>query len=102
MVSPYDNDIIYGGSVFRRNLMDGIIGQTDKKFLTDLISYKRILEQRNALLKMNYKKSKLDIGVLEMYDEKLIDLGNIIFEKEDSFIDIYKNIQIILFIDFRK
>ena len=29
IVSPYDNDIIYGGSLFRRNLMDGIIGQTD-------------------------------------------------------------------------
>ena len=72
MVSPYDNDLIYGGSIFRRNLMDGIISQTDKKFLADLISYKRILEQRNALLKMNYKKPKLDMGVLEIYDEKLL------------------------------
>ena len=56
IVSPYDNDIIYGGSLFRRNLMDGIIGQADKKFLKDLISYKKILKQRNALLKMNYHK----------------------------------------------
>ena len=92
MVSPYDNDLIYGGSVFRRNLMDGIISQTDKKFLTDLISYKRILEQRNALLKMTYKKKKLDIGVLEIYDEKLIDLGNIIHEKRRLFTEIYKKI----------
>ena len=37
IVSPYDNDIIYGGSLFRRNLMDGIIGQADKKFLKDLL-----------------------------------------------------------------
>ena len=92
MVSPYDNDLIYGGSIFRRNLMDGIISQTDKKFLADLISYKRILEQRNALLKMNYKKPKLDMGVLEIYDEKIIDLGNIIHEKRKLFIDIYKKI----------
>ena len=92
MVSPYDNDLIYGGSIFRRNLIDGIISQTDKKFLADLISYKRILEQRNALLKMNYKNPKLDMGVLEIYDEKIIDLGNIIHEKRKLFTDIYKKI----------
>ena len=92
MVSPHDNDIIYGGSIYRRNLMDGIIGQTDKKFLKDLISYKKILLQRNALLKMNYKKSKLDAGVLEIYDENLIELGNIIHEKRRLFIEVYKKI----------
>ena len=51
IVSPYDNDIIYGGSLFRRNLIDGIIGQIDRKFLIDLIIFKKTLAQRNALLK---------------------------------------------------
>lgn len=92
LVSPYDNDIINGGSLFRRNLMDGIIGQTDKNFLKNLITYKKILLQRNALLKMKYKRSKLDIGVLEIYDEKLIDLGNKIHKKRKSFIKVFKKI----------
>ena len=41
---------------------------------------------------MNYKKPKLDIGVLEMYDDKLIYLGNIIHEKRRLFTDIFKKI----------
>ena len=92
IVSPYDNDIINGGSLFRRNLMDGIIGQTDKIFLKDLIAYKKTLTQRNALLKMNYQKRNLDINVLEIYDESLINLGNIIHEKRKSFIETYLKI----------
>ena len=92
IVSPYDNDIIYGGSLFRRNLMDGIIGQADKKFLKDLISYKKTLTQRNALLKLNYQKKKLDIGLLDIYDESLIDIGNRIHEKRKSFLEIYTDI----------
>ena len=89
IISPYDNDIIYGGSLFRRNLIDGIIGQADKKFLTDLISYKKNLLQRNALLKMNYRKNKLDVGILDIYNEQVINLGNIIYQKRKSFIKIY-------------
>ena len=74
--------------MFRRNLMDGIIGQTDKKFLKNLITYKKILLQRNAFLKMNIKRT-LDIGVLDIYDEKLIDLGNKIHKKRKSFIETF-------------
>ena len=92
MVSPYDNDIIYGGSLFRRNLMDGIIGQADKKFLKDLMNYKKNLLQRNALLKMNDRKNKLDVGVLEIYNEQLVKLGNMIYEKRRSFVKSYSKI----------
>ena len=65
------------------NLIDGIIGQTDSKFLNDLIIYKRILTQRNALLKMNYEKRTLDVGVLDIYDDKLINTGNRIHKKRN-------------------
>ena len=92
IVSPNDTEIINGGSLFRRNLIDSIIGQTDKNFLKELISYKKVLLQRNALLKMNNKKNKLDLGVLEIYNERLIYLGDIIYEKRKSFIEIYSKI----------
>ena len=92
LISPYDKDIIYGGSIFRRNLMDGIIGQADKRFLNDLINYRKNLLQRNALLKMNHKKNKLDIGVLEIYNEQLVNLGNEIYKKRKSFIKTYSKI----------
>ncbi len=92
LISPYDNDIIYGGSLFRRNLMDSIIVQTDKKFLKELIDYKKILAQRNALLKMSHQKVKLDHNILEIYDEKLIELGNGIYNKRKSFMKLYAEI----------
>ena len=92
IVSPYDSDIINGGSLFRRNLIDGIIGQTDKNFLKDLIIYKKTLAQRNALLKMNHQKIKFDVNVLDIYDESLINLGNMIYEKRKSFIKTYSDI----------
>tara|TARA_B100001287_G_scaffold264830_1_gene257088 strand:+ start:253 stop:1332 length:1080 start_codon:yes stop_codon:yes gene_type:complete len=91
LISPYDVDIINGGSLFRRNLMDSIIVQTDKKFLRELIDYNKILAQRNALLKIN-QKGKLDHTILEIYDEKLIETGNIIYEKRKSFMKIYAEI----------
>ena len=65
-------------------MIDGIIGQTDKNFLKDLIIYKKTLAQRNALLKMNHQKIKFDVNVLDIYDESLINLGNMIYEKRKA------------------
>ena len=92
IISPYDNDIIHGGSLHRRNLMDSIIGQTDKKFLKDLIGYKKILVQRNAFLKMTYPNKKFDFGLLEIYNENLIDIGNKIHKQRRKFLEIYSKI----------
>ena len=91
IVSPYDNDIIYGGSLFRRNLIDGIIGQIDRKFLIDLIIFKKTLAQRNALLKMNYQK-KIDKNILEIYDETDIESGSRIYKKRKTFLTDYAKI----------
>ena len=91
MVSPYDNDIIYGGSLFRRNLIDGIIGQIDRKFLIDLIIFKKTLAQRNALLKMNHHR-KIDKNILEIYDETLIESGSKIYKKRKTFLTDYLKI----------
>ena len=38
------------------------------------------------LLKMNYEKRTLDVGVLDIYDDKLINTGNRIHKKRKSFI----------------
>ena len=91
IVSPFDNDIIYGGSLFRRNLIDGIIGQVDRKFLKDLIIFKKTLAQRNALLKMNNQR-KIDKNILEIYDEALIESGSRIYKKRKTFLTDYTKI----------
>ena len=51
MISPSDEELIHGGSEERRKFIDGFISQYNKKYLQTLLSYKKILEQRNSMLK---------------------------------------------------
>ena len=51
MVSPYDVNLIMEGSEERRKFIDNVISQTDAHYLDQLITYNRILLNRNALLK---------------------------------------------------
>src|SRR5690606_12934189 len=51
IVAPADRDLISEGSETRRKFMDGVISQSDKAYLMDLIDYNRVLAQRNSLLK---------------------------------------------------
>ena len=51
LIAPNDTDIIRDHSEARRKFFDGIISQMSKKYLNDLLNYKQVLMQRNALLK---------------------------------------------------
>ena len=50
-ISPYDSSLILGGSEERRKFTDIIVSQFNKKYLTAILKYNRILLQRNHLLK---------------------------------------------------
>jgi len=86
MVSPYDSDMINEGSETRRKFFDSSISQFDKEYLQRLISYHKIIQQRNQMLKQNLSGEKIDISLLRIYNEQLIPLGNYIFEKRKQFI----------------
>ena len=51
MISPIDQDLILEGSFIRRKFIDSIIGQIDKIYLKNLVEYKKVISQRNSLLK---------------------------------------------------
>ncbi len=55
MISPLDNDLISGGSEERRRLMDQIISQGNRQYLDALIRYNKALEQRNSMIKNDYR-----------------------------------------------
>lgn len=55
MVSPLDWDLIRGGSEERRRLLDQIISQGDRQYLDALIRYNKALEQRNSMIKNDYR-----------------------------------------------
>ena len=87
MVSPYDISIIIEGSEERRKFIDNVISQTDNRYLDELITYNKVLINRNALLKRIADTGRYDPELLSVFDEQLIASGNLIFEKRKSFMD---------------
>ena len=95
MISPYDRDLIQEGSANRRKFIDNIISQNNKSYLNNLISYQKILFQRNALLKYFKKTNNFDFKILNVYNKQLFDLSIPIFKlRKDffkNFVPVFKN-----------
>lgn len=87
IITPFDSFLILDGSDVRRKFIDGIISQEDQGFLQTLIQYNRALTQRNQLLKHFSREHHFDGPSLEVWDEKLIVLGEAVFEKRKLFIE---------------
>ncbi len=86
LISPYDINLITGGSEERRKFMDGIISQFDRQYLFDLQRYNRVLLQRNYLLKQYGKTRHIDEEVLSLYDLELTEAANYISQKRIRFV----------------
>lgn len=87
MISPNDIALILDGSEERRKFIDNAICQIDNHYLDELIVYNKTLQNRNAVLKnaAEHKKA-IDVSLLEIYDVQLVQSGQIIFEKRNTFI----------------
>lgn len=86
MISPYDSDYINGGSELRRKYFDSVISQYDRIYLDTLIQYNKVLMHRNALLKQFTLQSFYDADSMDIWNEKLIALGEEIYLKRKLFI----------------
>jgi len=95
IISPIDNNLIAEGSDVRRKFMDGVISQSDSEYLHQLISYNKILAQRNALLKYFAANRTYDALNIAVYNDQLSALGEEIYKKRSSFLEefipIFKN-----------
>ena len=85
MASPSDVELILEGSEVRRKFIDSIISQYDRPYLEDIITYTKVLLQRNAQLKQFSKNGNFDSDSLQIWDIQLIDLGKKIFKKRKQF-----------------
>ncbi len=74
MLSPDDPYLLLdGGSEERRNFLDKAISQSNHAYLQALITYQKIIEQRNALLKQaNEQGIAPNRSLLSVYNEQLI------------------------------
>ena len=87
LISPDDRNLIIEGSETRRKFIDGIISQTDKEYLNDLIDYNKTLKQRNALLKMFYDNSESIRKTIDIYDRQLSSDAQKIYDKRREFLN---------------
>ncbi len=85
LFSPEDLNIIKNGPSERRRFLDLELCQLDKIYLNDLVSYNKILNQRNKLLKDILFKPDLE-STLDIWNEQLVDYGTKIIKKRAEFI----------------
>ncbi|OBX25912.1 DNA replication and repair protein RecF [Gelidibacter algens] len=89
IISPADRDLIIEGSDTRRKFIDSVISQSDKNYLNQLISYNKILQQRNALLKYFALNNTFNAQTLEVYNEQLHTYGSEIFTIRKAFLETF-------------
>jgi len=92
IISPSDKDLITEGSELRRKFIDGVISQTNKVYLDQLMQYNRLLSQRNTLLKYFAANRTFDAEQLSIYDEQMSALSEPIFQARQTFIDDFRPI----------
>jgi len=87
VIAPDDAQLITGGSEERRKFIDALLSQLDAGYLKTLITYNRLLQQRNAFLRSLPEKPNSDLSLLDILDRQIAGPGKFIFEKRKAFLD---------------
>lgn len=83
LYSPLDISLIQGTKSDKRRFLDMEISILDKKYLHDLNVYKKILNERNTLL----KKQDIDLTLLDVMDKNMAYYNELIYKKRIEFIN---------------
>lgn len=86
IIAPDDAELITGDSKLRRAFLDSLLSQLDPEYLQQLIIYKKILEQRNSLLKSFAETGFKDPALLDVLDAQLVPPGDFIFDTRKQFL----------------
>lgn len=89
VIAPDDSVLVTGDSRERRNFLDALLSQFDAGYLQELISYQKILQQRNAILKSFAAGSQPDFSLLEILDQQLAKPGKIIYNRRKEFLELF-------------
>jgi DNA replication and repair protein RecF len=85
-ILPEDIELTAGPASFHRQFLDSYISQFDKSYLNDLVTYRKVLLQRNRLLKEVAEKPR-EASQLDAWDKLLIEHGVRIIEARGKFIE---------------
>ena len=81
VLSPQDRSLTSEGPTERRSFLDSMISQLSHTYLTDLIEYRRIVKQRNALLTNSSLSETVLQSFLEPWNFQLAEVGSKIIIK---------------------
>ncbi|HXA28622.1 MAG TPA: DNA replication/repair protein RecF [Candidatus Angelobacter sp.] len=71
---PEDLQLVKGGPEGRRRLLDIVLSQTDARAADDLVRYRRVMEQRNASLRM-VRDRLASFDAVEAFTRELVAVG---------------------------
>jgi len=86
VIAPDDALLITGGSEERRKFLDSLLAQLDAAYLQHLITYTKVLQQRNSLLKAFAESGNKNFALLDVLDQQLVKPGDYIFDKRKEFL----------------
>ena len=86
MIAPDDVQTLTGGSEERRQFLDTLLCQVEHTYLLRLISYNKLLLQRNSLLKRFAEEGRINESLLQVLDEQIAVPGQYIFEQRTAFL----------------
>ncbi|GIV02155.1 MAG: DNA replication and repair protein RecF [Fimbriimonadales bacterium] len=84
--SSQDLQLISGDPGTRRRFLDREISQLSAAYLDAFSKYKRVLSQRNALLKA-VAAGEQPVSSLDPWDERLAELGEVLRERRQAFVN---------------
>ena len=85
LIEPHDVEIVRGEPSCRRRFLDLEISQIQPQYCHLLVNYRRVLEQRNRLLRDLQARRSGD-GVLRVWDEQVVIYGSKILERRLEFV----------------
>ncbi len=77
MVSPQDTSLVYGSGEERRKYLNFLLSQTEPDYLQTILEYKKLLHQRNKLL----KSEQIPGDVMDALDNSLSVRADTIYNK---------------------
>ncbi|MET3575869.1 DNA replication/repair protein RecF [Bhargavaea ullalensis] len=88
MFAPEDLHLIKGSPQVRRRFLDMEIGQVSRVYLHDLLSFQKVLRQRNSILRANQGRKELQDVMFDVYTDQYIGLAVQIMRKRFAFAEL--------------
>ena len=84
LFSADDIELVYGSPAIRRRYLDILLSQSDSNYIKMLQRYRRVVQQRNQVLKA-LKERRANFDELDFWDDQLIKEGSgVIWRRNDA------------------